>query len=351
MKFWSASTQKMLRTVVCVTLYFAHCLARMDCSFFNSTNMHCNSTIEHVDFPSNFPDFERVRGANIERIGSLSRQYKKISRGVDYAIIMPIFNAGTNAREPLKQLFQLTSGSWELLILFDACTDDGKSLVEAQNIIFQYFGNSSCSRVTFFSSDTPLFESAAENVLMFSSKTNPRLAHILVQQDMVIFQEGWNRILYHPIKSHSNILALSARCGHGFKLNYMVGKCGKDFHSPPKDLVKRQYEVVQTDTVNRGPLLLNAKRKRELWYFDSFNFPFDGSDHDLMARSKQFNATCAVVLHLNIYSPREYSASSGEHASKSQRDYLSGLLKKRRSNFRQYIESAPTFPSKLLQKF
>jgi len=125
-----------------------------------------------------------------------------------------------------------------------------------------------------------LLETAANNVLMLSARA-PFL--ILLQDDQLMTQPGWNVALTTPLTTWLDVFSVSARCAHSFDFPRQGGqltgaKCTSTLEVQPKEKELRCRFYVR-DTGNRGPLAVRASYARRIGYFDETRF-FGGGDDD-----------------------------------------------------------------------
>jgi hypothetical protein len=105
-------------------------------------------------------------------------------------------------------------------------------------------------------------ETTSNNIGMRASHATTSY-FILVQDDIIIRQDGWNSILAVPPRLWIDVFSVSGRCGHGF-LNdgAFTGRCGEDINLPLRMSRAEKCVFYVRDTGNRGPLLLHAARTR-----------------------------------------------------------------------------------------
>ena len=245
-------------------------------------------------------------------------------RHPEYSVLVNVFNAQARARLVATQLLKLTHGPWELVALFDACTDGsyaefkgavdrseawpacpygerdvdpaavwqtGVNLTTHQGDIgheCRYAdgggmarpGSGALTRVALVNvTGAELLETAANNVLMLAARA-PFL--ILVQGDMLMTQPGWNVALTVPLRQWDDVFSVSARCAAGFDYSQQPGlltgaKCSDTLTTQPTDADHRCIFHVRDSGV-RGPLAVRAAYAARVGYLDEVRFCGGGDD-------------------------------------------------------------------------
>lgn len=201
-----------------------------------------------------------------------------------FSIIVPIHNQEEIIRKNITSMLTKTQGKpYEIILILDACSDQSEKEVLSLFNSLEINNYTLLTHALILKSTIPLFETAADN-LGFSCAKGKYLLEI--QSDMTMTEDGYNMKLLKPFLIDDKIIGMSGRCGHSFKNSYFVGKCGADINDNidnRKDIDKKSYYI--SETCNRGPLLLDAKKLREMGYLDEVNYFLDNSDHDLFARA------------------------------------------------------------------
>lgn len=269
-----------------------------------------------------------------------------IKKGLpEFSIILTVFNQDRIVGDVLERLLKLTTESWELVVVFDGCTDTSMEVV--QNTVHANCKPGACRNhhllhVLQIRHPVSVFETAANNIGMRAALGQ---FWVLVQDDMFINEAGWNSHLAVPARIYPDVLAVSARCAHSFgllldpptRLNSSVGRCGRDVEQPfPSAGNTCTFHV--RDTSNRGPLLLVGRLMVSLGLFDEVNIMLYNDDHDLMARAWQ-QGLVAGYMPVDFHSPLQYGGTRRQVApSISELAYLA--KRKRRMS--------PSFLSKIL---
>jgi glycosyltransferase involved in cell wall biosynthesis len=249
----------------------------------------------------------------------------------EFSIVLTVHNKDWLVERVIESLVRCTRSSFELIVVLDGCTDNSKQTVEWAL---------TDARSPFFSDhtlvETPdVFETKANNVGL-------RLARgkysIIVQDDMLVDEVGWEKRLARPTQQFRDIFAVTAQCAHGYRVNrksrcrgdakfhLLADDCwcdllnydalidrGRDERKNPKyprGLPRNVFAV--RDSVNRGPLLFVSERLKQLDYFDEAFSPQNMDDHDLCFRAfAKFGWKCGVYI-VNYVSKPEWGSTRPE---------------------------------------
>ena len=178
-----------------------------------------------------------------------------------------------------------TVGEYELLCMLDGCTDN------SEEIVSKYENDANIKKIIL----PDVFELLTNNA-GFKSSTGEYV--IIVQDDQVITEHGWNMRMQKPFEKFNDVFAVTSRCAH----NWILNPNSFYLHNPdaPKknwcDILdhvdhssvdhgqSRDIFAVRS-TVNRGPLMINLEDLKKLNYLDEDFVPCDMDDHDLMFRA------------------------------------------------------------------
>ncbi|CAK0853019.1 unnamed protein product [Prorocentrum cordatum] len=93
---------------------------------------------------------------------------------------------------------------------------------------------------------------------------------IIMQDDWVMTQIGWNVHMSLPARLYDDVFGISANCAHGWRglPGGRVGRCLDDQRDRPLDpeLVRKSGTFFVRPTGNRGPILYNASKFRQMGY-------------------------------------------------------------------------------------
>jgi len=203
------------------------------------------------------------------------------------SIIYTIHNKEILVAEGLNRIKQYTDGIFEIIIVLDGCTDNSERIVKS------FISKNPDLKIKLEYSDD-VFETKANNLGFKKSESE---YVIVVQDDMLINEKGWNLRLLKPFQEFSDVFAVSANCAHNWRPNENskhidmledLDNCWCDIiqhidHAGrPWNLPRDVFAV--RDCVNRGPLIINHQDLKKLNYLDESFAPLDMDDHDLCYR-------------------------------------------------------------------
>jgi glycosyltransferase involved in cell wall biosynthesis len=242
----------------------------------------------------------------------------------DFTIVMSVHNQADILRKNLVAILTFTTGLWELVLVFDDCTDSSLSMAESAirdhvNLLLaipQKQKSTNCAaiesmlhtngtirhneelsvltRIRLITQPTSVWETSSDNIGMRSSQ--PAKYFVLVQADMQVLEIGWNLDLTLPLEVYADIFAVSARCAHDADESNKMGRCVTDVGQryTLEELLQLQGHVYLRHTANRGPIAYRAERLVALGFLDEWNFYLGDDDHDLCFRAWfQFAWRCA----------------------------------------------------------
>jgi len=207
---------------------------------------------------------------------------------VTYSLILTVHNQENIIEQVLSGIEDNTEGDYELIIVLDGCSDNTEAVVDA------YLHDSTItSKVTILHADD-VFETKANNIGL---KEASGQYVIIIQDDMVIKEKGWNTRMRKPFDAFGDVFAVTARTAHNYKMGAAthLGKedmdnCWCDIVDPcdcaDRTNTPRDVFAVR-GTVNRGPLMINREDLEEMGYLDEAFSPQDMDDHDLMFRMRK----------------------------------------------------------------
>lgn len=231
------------------------------------------------------------------------------------SIILTIHNQEKLIPQVLKGIEDNTVGEYELIVVFDGCTDNTEKVVQ------DYLEQSDLGDRAFCINTPDVFETKANNSGL---KESIGKYVIIVQDDMIIKESGWNERLRQPFNSFDDVFAVTARTAHNYKVNpnskhlgmkENLDNCWSDILEPcdgaKVDNTPRDVFAVR-GTVNRGPLMICSEDLAQLDYFDEEFSPQDMDDHDLMFRMrKTLNKVCGAY-HIDVESEPEWGGTRKE---------------------------------------
>ena len=229
----------------------------------------------------NNPNFN----SDIKIILNKNNQNNKNNVNPLFSIVMPIHNQEYIINKNILSILNNTSEkSYELILILDSCSDNSEinllTLLQ-NNVIFEKY--TLLTKILILKSEIPLFETSADNLGFYCSQGEYILE---IQSDMEMTDYGYNMKLVKPFLNNDRIIGISGRCCHNFQCTNGIGKLGVDVLKKISDLSNIDINSYYIgETCNRGPLLINHNKLKELGYLDEVNYFLDNSDHDLFARA------------------------------------------------------------------
>ena len=116
-----------------------------------------------------------------------------------HSIILTVHNKGWLIGDVIKGIVNNTVGEYELIVVIDGCTDDSEQVVldnvkDIKNYTILYADN--------------VFETKANNIGLRKAEGDKV---IIVQDDMIIREHGWNKRLQKPFDAFDDVFA-ALRC-------------------------------------------------------------------------------------------------------------------------------------------
>jgi len=229
--------------------------------------------------------------------------YKNIYNNCDniiYSITIPVYNQENIIAENLESIINTTKDTFEIIIILDFCFDN------TENNLIKYLDNYINDKPNliqikiFKNSNKPLFETKCDNIGFKNSLGKYCLE---IQADMKMTELGYNIHLTKPFLLLNNVIAVSGRCCHSLHNSNGVGKIGYDIEKSISELNVNKNKFYVYQTCNRGPLLLDRNKLKELNFLDEDNYFLDNSDHDLMARAYIEKKYICGYVPIDFYAP------------------------------------------------
>jgi len=164
----------------------------------------------------------------------------------------------------------------EIIVVLDGCTDGSESIADS----IQRHYNNIPPIVKVHTPD--VFEIKANNAGVAAASGEYVL---LIQDDMVIREPGYDQRLLEPFRRFDRVIAVSGRDAHNLvsdEQGIAVFPEAKGWST--KENTARNIFYIR-DSVNRGPLLINREMFNEMGGFDEYFYPQDQDDHDLFIRA------------------------------------------------------------------
>lgn len=204
------------------------------------------------------------------------------------SIVLTIHNKDWLIRQVINQIYQTTTGNYELVFVVDGCTDQSEHIVD--NMIQNAPKNVLCKKIVL----PNVFETKANNAGMKSCYGDNI---VIVQDDMIIKEHGWNERMSKPLSLFDDVFAVTARTAHNWEYNpnnqhehlsVELDNCWCDVlmhtNHAHRNNTPRNVLAIR-DSVNRGPLMMKHDVLKKLNYLDEVFDPQDMDDHDLCYRA------------------------------------------------------------------
>jgi len=230
--------------------------------------------------------------------------YKKVynlHNEIIYSIVIPIFNQETIIADNLESIINNTKGNYEIIIILDFCFDNTENnLMEFLNDYKNVSNN--FIQITILKNEIiPLFETKCDNI---GFKLAEGKYCLEIQADMKMTENGYNLHLTKPFNILENVIAVSGRCAHNlFNHSEGIGKLGSNYERTVDELKLSKNKFYVYDTCNRGPLLIDKTKLKELNYLNEEEYFLDNSDHDLFARAYIEKKYICGYVPIDFYAP------------------------------------------------
>ncbi len=211
-----------------------------------------------------------------------------------HSIILTIHNKGWLIDRVINSILDTTIGEYELLLVVDGCTDNTES------VVLQTLQDKDVNYKLLFAPN--VFETKANNLGLKNANGDKV---IIVQDDMIIKEKGWNQRMQKPFDAFDDVFAVTSRTAHDWDFNSGTQHLGMKedlddcwcdicIHTNHADSsnISRDIFAVRS-SVNRGPLMIDHEDLKKLNYLDEEFSPQDMDDHDLMCRMhKELGKVC-----------------------------------------------------------
>ena len=210
----------------------------------------------------------------------------------NHSLILTIHNKEFLLPKVLEGIKQNTTGSYELIVVLDGCSDN------SAQIVYDYYNK--FDRIKIF--ETPdVFETKANNVGL---KNSSGKYCTIIQDDMIINERAWNERMVKPF-SFGDVFAVTSRTAHNWQFNphtlhlnmpNELDHCWCDVlnhvdHAHRGNTPREEFAI--RSSVNRGPLMILHEDLQKLNYLDEEFSPQDMDDHDFCYRAKKtLNKVC-----------------------------------------------------------
>lgn len=204
---------------------------------------------------------------------------------MELSVILTLHNKGWLASTVIDAFIKYTSTPFELVVVYDGCTDNSRHAVES--VLKTYTQRLGENKIqNYVDVVTPdVHETKANNTGLRVCKGKYA---ILVQDDMVVNEVGWDKRLMRPMVLWDDVFAVSARNAlthlPGVSHFKVIGRVEDDTPRGYYDNTDRNLFRIR-DSVNRGPLCLSMDKTRELNYLNEEFAPSDCDDADISWRA------------------------------------------------------------------
>ena len=124
-----------------------------------------------------------------------------------HSIILTVHNKGWLIDKVIQGIKENTVGDYELIVVVDGCTDDSEKVV-VDNV-------KDIKNYTILFADN-VFETKANNIGLREAIGDKV---IIVQDDMLIMEKGWNERMEKPFIAFEDVFAVTARTAHNWVWN------------------------------------------------------------------------------------------------------------------------------------
>lgn len=204
-----------------------------------------------------------------------------------HSIILTVHNKEWLIDKVIESIILNTTEPYELIVVIDGCTD------KSEEIVWNTLSGTPVNKKILHAPN--VFETKANNLGLRNAKGDKV---IIVQDDMIICEKGWNVRMEKPFKAFNDVFAVTSRTAHNWIVNPKsvhlgmeedLDYCWCDIldhvdHAGRKELLFRDQFAVRC-SVNRGPLMIDHADLQKLDYLDEAFEPQDMDDHDLCYRA------------------------------------------------------------------
>lgn len=226
----------------------------------------------------------------------------------------------------IDAILKYTVNDFELIIVLDGCSDGSEIKLKTLFVELAY-GDSydwnnfdEYGKNKRFDSQWGLYRIKSVKVIklnnVFETLSNnagmracsPLSSHyVLVQDDMVVNEIGWDKRLISPLLNFDDVFLTSAR--NALNIYPPPGCNVRDFAGRSEDGTprggllhdSRNYFYIR-DVVNRGPIAFDANKVKSLGYFDESFAPFQWDDAEICFRAYKLYKWKCGVYHIDYLS-------------------------------------------------
>lgn len=211
-----------------------------------------------------------------------------------HSIILTAHNKEWLIQDVVNGILENTQGKYELIFVIDGCSDN------TEGVILKTIESKDLDYKLIHAPD--VFETKANNLglkLALGDKV------IIVQDDMIIKEPGWNLRMQKPFDVFDDVFAVTSRTAHNWVFNPNTQHLNMDedlddcwcdicIHTDHANMENTPRDIFAVrSSVNRGPLMIEHEDLKKMNYLDEEFAPLDMDDHDLMYRMhKELGKVC-----------------------------------------------------------
>jgi len=221
------------------------------------------------------------------------------------SIVMSIFNKEDVLERVIRSLIDTSSVLvTEYIFVLDGCTDGSEQIV--RHMVKKIPAYARYKILNTYN----VFETRSNNVGM---KNATKKYVCIVQDDMQILENNWDRRMLEPFRRFDDIFAVTAKTteqmtSDGQYIYGIEGPVGHNCFTKEFNLSRDIFYVNQL--VNRGPLMMDLEKVKILGYFDETLSGVQAcDDHDMCIKAYTNHGWKCGCYWIQYYSPLEWGSS------------------------------------------
>ncbi|HEY4503955.1 MAG TPA: glycosyltransferase family A protein [Candidatus Paceibacterota bacterium] len=248
-------------------------------------------------------------------------------------IVLSVFNQEKLIRKVLGGIFKNTTTPFNLILIFDGCTD------KTEKKVFEYLKKHTPKLLNTIIIDhaSNVYETKANNIGFKKAKEEYMLT---LQDDMVINELGWERRLTYPLRKFDNVIAVTSRVAQDVGLmenleghEYFTNKTGRESNNLPRNIFAIR------DTINRGPVAFNMKHLKSMNYLDESYAPSDLDDADLCLRAWREKKLICGVFWIDYISKPKWGKARAKDSNMYADNHIPKNATRLKDTHQDYIKS------------
>ncbi len=248
-------------------------------------------------------------------------------------IVLSIFNQEKLIERVLYGIFKNTTTPFNLIIIFDGCTDR----TEARALRYIKRFKPTLLKDLIIDHAANVFETRANNIGFKKAKEEYL---ITLQDDMVINEFGWEKRLTFPLRKFDDVIAVSSRIAQDLRKTnefndqeIFINKTGKEFGNLPRNI------FAVRDTINRGPIAFNVRHLSSINYLNDKYAPSDLDDADLCMRAWREKKLRCGAYWIDYISRLEWGKTRSNDSVMQTGGTIRKNIKNIENDHREYIDS------------